>query len=109
MVQVNTITSKAETGTRVKTMHLPVNPQATKDQKGEGTSTTQPQDKSGSGGTQGVYNQSDREEAYPHWSQEELQLFVIELDEYLRQLDIETIPTTRVDQTARPSETDQGA
>ena len=56
-----------------------------------------------------MVNQPDQEEAYPHWSQKELQLFVIELDEYLRQLDIETTPATRVDQTARLSETDQGS
>jgi hypothetical protein len=90
-------------------MRLPVNLQAKKDQKGEGTSTTQPHVQSGSGGTQGVVNQPDQEEAYPHWSQKELQLFVIELDDYLRQLDIETVPITRVDQTARLSETDQGS
>jgi len=90
-------------------MHSPETPQVKKKQRREGASTTQPQDRSGSGGAKGDSSQPDREDAYPHWSQEELQTFLTELDEYLRQLDIETTPATRVDQTTRPSETNQGA
>ena len=90
-------------------MHAPEAPQVRKKQRREETSTTYPEDKTETGGAKGDNSQPDQEDAYPHWSQEELQIFVIELDEYLRQLDIETTPTTRVDQTARPSETNQGA